>query len=285
MKKLFLLPIFLIIGIAENYSQGWQWRDSTLDSKILKDANDDLYIFSNNSPNFTIKKLDVNGTILWTRTAIGNAVITAYKIDSYNNLVLLGNITSSAIYGALALIPKGQQSFFILKLSPNSTVLSANVYGGPKKTFANDLFINANGDYLIGGGFTGTFDMNGYSITGDTLQNFFIVKTDNNQNVLWSEKSTWVTTTYGDEISRVEELVETTSGKVYAKIIFMFGLIEYKGYQFTNEGRFLIQLDTVRNLTRVNYIEYPMYTWTTDIQTSGDTVYMKEYARSNHNSW
>src|SRR5205085_2644908 len=88
------------------------------------------------------------------------------------------------------------------------------------KTFANDLFINANGDYLIGGGFTGSFDINEYPVTGDTLQNFFIIKMNANQDVLWFEKSIWISSTYGDEEAHLDELVETASGKIYAAITF-----------------------------------------------------------------
>jgi len=277
MKKIMLLSLCFVIDTHITFAQNWQWKNSTPDSKILKDANDNLYVFSNGSLNFTVEKLDTNGTTIWTKTATGNAAITAYKIDGDNNLVLLGNITSSTTIDAFTLIPKGQQSFFILKLSPNSSVLSANVYGSPNKTFANDLFINANGDYLVGGGFTGTFDINGYSIAGDTLQNLFIVKTDSNQSVLWSEKSTWINPG-GD--AWVNEVVETSSGKIYATIIVSGGVIDFKGYQFSSYGFNIIQLNNSRNITWTDKSDY--YSQLTDIQTSGDTVYMKEFMQAPH---
>jgi hypothetical protein len=281
LKKIYLLGLFLCIGISELYSQGWAWRQGTQGSQILKDQTNNLYVFSNGNPNFTIEKIDINGTVLWTQTATGNASISAYKIDLDNNLVVLGNLTSSTTFNTTTITPKGNKSFFILKLSPSATVLSANVYGSPNITTANDLFINSNGDYLIGGSFIGTFSINGYSISGDTIRNLFIIKMDKTQNVIWFEKSTNRTSM---DVAQVDELVETTSGKIYATITFLYGLGSYKGYNYSNYGQFLIQLDISRNITWSNYLNYPSqgYEQFSDIQTNFDDVYMKNTYTGGH---
>jgi hypothetical protein len=279
MKKQFSLILLFITYTS--FSQGWQWRNSEAQSNILKDLNNALYIFANTSNGISIKKRNLSGNILWTKSVTGGISANAYKVDAANNLVLIGNITTTATVDNYTLSSQSTSNFFILKFSSSSAVLSANVYGGSSETVANDIYINANGEYLIGGGYRGNFSVNGTLITGDTLFNFLILKTDPNQNVLWWEKSGYVSGAEG--WTSINEIVETSSGNICA-VYSTTGLVDFKGQQNVYDGKFMVQLDAARNFLWTTYLGYcwMWYESYYDLQAIGDTVYMEYIARSNH---
>jgi hypothetical protein len=155
------------------------------------------------------------------------------------------------------------------------------VYGDTCEAGANDIFINSKGEYLIGGGYKGNFNMNGTLIFGDTLYNFFVIKTDPNQNVLWWETNGYVPGAAGS--TSITELVETSSGNVCA-VYQTTGLVEYKGQQDPYDGQFIMELDSSRNLL---WRQYEGYCWKgydsyLNLQSMGDTVYMERFAFYNH---
>lgn len=274
MKNLYLILCLSLLGISPLFSQSWQWTNPEADTKILKDHNNDLYIFANTTNGVSIKKRDGNGNVLWTKSIAGGASASAFKTDQANNLVILGNITSASAIDNTTMTPNGQTSFFILNLSPAGVVLGARVYGSATETVANDLFINNAGEYLIGGRFKDNFAINGTSIVkSDTLVNFFMIKTDANQNVIWWETNTYTTTGGWAEMN---ELVETNSGLIYAIYTF-YGLMDYKGYQYSSDGTYLVQLDHSRNVNWSTFLYYAGYfVYSYDLQVNaGDTAYLE----------
>ncbi len=278
MGRTILLSIILFFGTTEVNGQTWDWTTETGSSKIIKDQEDNLYVVSNFPTGFSIEKLDQNGVTLWTRNGSGNAAITAYQIDNENNLVAVGNFTSPVSLGSSILTPKGTESFFILKVSPDSTVMSSNVYGSTSRTFANDLFINPFGCYLIGGGFTGTFDVNGDLVSGSSTLNAFMIKTDATEHLLFAEKST-IYTPSGEAF--INEVEETPSGFIYATITMVNGLASINGFNFWPDyGKYICLFDDSRSLYWFDYLENPGVSDHTfsDLQTSGGLAFMKEHS-------
>lgn len=248
---------------------------------MVKDLNNDLYVFTNGSAGFGIDKLNSSGQVLWSKSAAGTANVVAYKIDGENNLIVLGNLASPVTIGNLAAQPNGERSFFILKVSPGSSVLQLNVYGSTEDTYATDLFINARGHYLIGGASRGSFDFNGTQISGDAFTRFFMIKTDASQHVLW-----WETNAYASPEGEawIDELVETNSGIIYATFT-CYGLLSYHGHNFGSSGQFLVKLDANRNIAWDHYLCYPAESFSTysDLQLAADTLFMNMYF-SHHGS-
>jgi hypothetical protein len=281
MKKIALLLLAGSLYASSFFGQGWQWRKAETQSNIIKDQNNDLYILASTSSGVTIKKRDLNGNILWSKSLSGGAKVNSYKIDGANNLVLLGNVTTTATIDNNTLVSKSASNFFILKMSSASSVLSVNVYGNTGEVSANDLFINSSGEYLIGGSYKGSFNMNGTLITGDTVFNFFVVKTNPSQNVLWWEANGYVPGAKGS--TWIDELVETNSGNI-CLVYSTTGLVDYKGQQNSVDGQFMVELDPGRNLLWSKYLCYPFmgYDFYSNLTAIGDSVYMKNVVRFNH---
>jgi hypothetical protein len=281
MKKINLLIFLGSFYVNVLFPQGWQWKNHETQSNLLKDKNNDLYIFASTSTGVSIKKRDLNGNVLWTKSITGGVSVTSYATDAANNIVVVGNVKTTATVDNYTLASKSASNFYILKISPSSSVLGVNVYGDSCETIANDIFINNNGDYLIGGGYKGNFNMNGTLITGDTVTQFFMIKTDPNQNVLWWETNGYVSGAKGS--TSIVELLETASGNICA-VYQTTGLVDYKGQQDSYDGQFIMELDPSRNL---KWRQYECYCWMgynvyTNLQSIGDVVYHERFAFYNH---
>lgn len=270
------------------HSQGWEWRTlvpAGLNSGIVMDHSNRVYDYRETSfsgtGGFAMDKLDVNGSILWSTAITGDALVTGVEVDAADNVVLLGNITSSCSIQGQSLIPLGSKSFFLVKLSPSGAVLNASVYGSPEVTFANDLFITSGGDYLIAGASSGTFSMNGYTIPGDTLQTCLLIKTDANQNVIWADKGTMV-----QGSSEINEVAETATGNYFMMLSMEGGFVDFNGsYAFSGTGQYLTYINSARQIQSDVYIGYPGLSFFRPhkLRVINDNAYMKNQA--SHHSY
>ncbi|MCE3280229.1 MAG: hypothetical protein K0S44_2420 [Bacteroidetes bacterium] len=282
----FLLPVFNING------QGWEWKVPGKRTEIIKDKNNDIYTYTNisdqvngNPLGVSIEKLFQAGTSAWIHNINGAFEITGCQVDASNNLILIGNLTSSFTAGTFTLSPKGNRSFFIVKISPSSVILSADVYGGTEETYANSISITSTGDYLIGGGFKGSFEMNGDTIQGDTFTNAFIIKADSLGNIVWAETTDFYV---GGGEAWVDEVLETSSGKLYAIINMYGGYMVLNGYQLNSStGQHIILLDNNHQVVFAELIGYEgISAWprNSGLKTSGDTAYIKSLSSYHHSS-
>jgi hypothetical protein len=277
LRSTLALLLFACIGVSQN----WDWKKPINSFGILQDHAGNVYTYSKPSVSgFTITKMDANGNTLWAKSCT-NGTLSALKIDANNNVVVIGNISSATSLDNLQLNPLGQESFFIAKLAPTGAGISQYVYGSSETTFASDIFICSNGDYLVCGGFKGNFNINSYQVVStETVSIGFFARLNNQQQVLWLDTAAFYT---GGEQSFIEECVETTNGNYYISITMYAGLVDLNGYQFQNSGKYLVQLNAGRQVNWAKYVDYPALSYSvwSDIKTAGDTVCMKEY--TNHN--
>src|ERR1043166_980219 len=131
MRKFLILLSLIFFDGAPCYlsAQGWLWRIPAMgDAKILKDHSNDVYMWAGDMSSTTIKKYNSSGSLLWTKTISGNISLTGVKTDVSNNLLILGNFNAPFIIDGITLTPNGPVSFFLLKISPSSALISANGY-------------------------------------------------------------------------------------------------------------------------------------------------------------
>lgn len=116
---------------------------------------------------FGLMKTDGNGDTLWTRSFYGNGVAVAHSarqtIDG--GYVIAGSISSFSMF-----------KFYMVKLNNNGDTLWTRTYGDQSYDGALSVQQTADGGYVLAG-----------SILSNTRGlDFFLVKTDNNGDTLWT---------------------------------------------------------------------------------------------------
>jgi hypothetical protein len=140
---------------------------------------------------FYLVKTDENGNILWNRTYGGQGSDTARSLiqTSDGGYALAGDTTSFGNLSSVFL----SYDFWLVKTDPNGIMLWNQTYGGYRQFFengteyggsmANTVVQTSDGGYALSG--------RTYAI-GAGLSDFYLVKTDENGNMLWNM-------TYGGE--------------------------------------------------------------------------------------
>lgn len=159
-----------IVCLDANYTELWQKTiGGTFDeyiSGVKELSNGDLLIFGFSNSSNTGNKQSVNygsndywlvrmsnsGTILWDKTYGGNGLDNASNVLELGggNLLVTG-FSGSGISGNKTLASFGQQDAWVLKLSPNGTIVNQAVFGGLLYDGGDLLFQSGNNEFIIVG--------------------------------------------------------------------------------------------------------------------------------------
>jgi len=223
MKTLSLLFACVLLTL-NNYSQNnvpnWNWAKSTngigneLSTSITSDNNGNTIVtgyFKDSSVSFGsttlnnlgdydifIAKYDGAGNILWAKSASGisfdypNDVTT----DVNGNIYLVGISNSSSLtFGTTTFNNKGG---FILKYDAQGNEIWAKSISGT----VNGIVTDINGNIYVAGGFTdSTILLGSNNLVNNGMTDFFVLKYDNNGNVLWAKSNGGTSYEYINKIS------------------------------------------------------------------------------------
>lgn len=113
-----------------------------------------------------ILKLDTNGNFLWVNH-LKNAqnAVRSMLLESNGDVVVVGEFTSTidvsgATAGAINLTSSGGNDVFMAKYDVSGNHIWSQKIGGTTAEAVNVIKSTANGNYLIGGTFTGTMNIN-----------------------------------------------------------------------------------------------------------------------------
>lgn len=149
--------------------------------------------------NIFIAKYDVNGNVLWAKSAAGtnNDYGHAVSADASGNAFVTGSFSSpTTTFDSYTLTCAGNADIFIAKYDANGNVLWVKSSGGAKDDIAYSISTDAE---IVNDVSTGNFFVTGYfrstAITFDTYTlvanpgsfNLFVTKYDANGNVLWTK--------------------------------------------------------------------------------------------------
>ncbi|MBL0341837.1 MAG: T9SS type A sorting domain-containing protein [Bacteroidetes bacterium] len=223
-KQLLILTLFAIIGWSNSataQSPSWIWAKSASATEhdggtsVATDASGNVYVTGSfNSPTITfgtttltnaggndifIVKYDANGNVLWAMSAggagdeRGNSVST----DSGGNVFMTGFFDSPAITFGTTILPNAggfyPYDIFIVKYDAGGNVLWAKRAGGSYPDQGNSVSTDTSGNVIMTGYFASTTitfgtitltNLSGPSTIGPS--DIFIVKYDENGNVLWA---------------------------------------------------------------------------------------------------
>ncbi len=218
MKKIIFISIALVITYScFSQAPNWAWERTsggTSDDKgnsVATDASGNVYVTGNfMSPTITfgsttltntsagsydifLVKYDNNGNVIWAKSAGGiyddqsNGITT----DINGNIYITGGFNTSITFGSTTLTSPG---VFVVKYDSSGNVVWANGYASPG-SYGQNLVTDSTGNlYLIGNlGFqTITFGSTTLQNANDTVNgvyDIFVVKFDNNGNVVWVNRA------------------------------------------------------------------------------------------------
>jgi len=150
----------------------------------------------NGSVNVFLAKFDALGNHVWSqRFGLGaTASPTAVAVDASGNVVLVGSFTASITFGGPTFTATSSTTgnltpdLFIAKFAPNGGHLWSKTTGGPPHDSANGVAVDASGNVLVAGSFTGAANFGGGPLTPvGGGSNIFVVKLDPAGTQLWAK--------------------------------------------------------------------------------------------------
>lgn len=126
--------------------------------------------FGNGSNDVLLSRLDSDGSVLWSKTYGGTADdVGSYVIPTNDGGYIIGGYSNS--FGL------GNFDIYLLKTNSTGSLLWSNVYGGSALDLIRAFDKTNDGGYMISG-YTGSFGAGNFDM--------FLIKTNSNGNVLWS---------------------------------------------------------------------------------------------------
>ncbi len=148
---------------------------------------------SNNPLDFFIVKFDNNGNVLWAKNEGVNGKVAAKSVctDLNGNIFLYGEFNSPSItIGTTTLFNFGNYDVFIVKYDSNGNVLWAKNEGTSTGEFAyGGVCSDINGNVFITGIYSSSINFGTTQLTSLGTSDNFIVKYDQNGNVIWAKSS------------------------------------------------------------------------------------------------
>jgi hypothetical protein len=148
-------------------------------------------LLSTGNQNLFVVKYDLNGNVLWAKSAGGAALdIIA---DNIGNIFITGTFQSSTItFGTTTLTNSGAEDMFIAKYDTSGNVIWAKSAGGNSVDQGSSIASDGVGNTFV----TGWFASSSITFGSITLINassglieLFIVKYDANGNVVWANRA------------------------------------------------------------------------------------------------
>ena len=137
-----------------------------------------------------VAKLDGQGAHLWSRRFGDPAtqVARALAVDASGNVIFAGMYGGTVNFGGSVLASRGDLDVFVAKLDPSGAHLWSRSFGDANKQSVHDLAVDASGDIVLSGSFSGTIDLGGGALAGDHPENIFAAKlTGADGSHVWSK--------------------------------------------------------------------------------------------------
>jgi hypothetical protein len=256
-------------------SFGGSKQDQVLD--IVVDAFGDIYItgettspaivFGNDTiinalvgnPKYFLVKLDPEGNVLWSRTAVASESSRglALTTDPVGNVIVAGTFTGEyAIFGTTVLInkdtsaaPANAPDVFIAKYDTHGNLLWVKSAGGMGEDHVNDITNDHADGFYITGFYQAPYARFGnITLPAAGIRNFYIARYDGSGNAIWA------TTAQGGTTERGRCLTRYTDGSVVVAGDFLgasitFGSTTLNNFSTGNKRSvFIAKYDTLGNV-------------------------------------
>lgn len=167
---------------GNSYVTGW-WRASsmTVGGTVLTNYGDsDMFLI----------KYDPNGNVLWAKNAggIDDDKGRGVAVDVDGNIIVTGYFKADMTVSNTVYVNNGSKDFFVIKYSPNGTILAAKTYGGTGSEEAFSCSTDDAGNVFIAGNYSSTsVTFDAVSITNPgSNSGAFLLKLDPSLTAIWA---------------------------------------------------------------------------------------------------
>jgi hypothetical protein len=152
---------------------------------------------SNRGADVYIQKLTSSGNLVWAKSFGGSSTVVANSIfaDAFGNVYTTGYFSGTADFdlgsGIFNLTSNGLSDVFIQKLTSSGNLVWAKSFGGSSYDQANFTSVDASGNVITSGIFSGTVDFDPgigtVNLTSNGGYDFFIQKLTSSGNLVWAK--------------------------------------------------------------------------------------------------
>nr|AYM53771.1 exported nucleotide-binding protein [Cystobacter sp.] len=210
-----------------------------------------------------LARLDGSGNHVWSSRfeATGGGAFApelGVATDGAGNVLLTGGFSGYASFGASAMRSRGGMDLFIARFNATGGLMWGRRFGDAADQAGAAVAADAAGNMVLTGGFGGTLNIDGFSLTASTPSDAFLLKLDATGHHVWSQAftdadGTGVQQGTGVEVDRNGNI--TASGSYTGHIDLGAGPLEREGNtkryvaSFEGTGRLVWQLDFVNDGT------------------------------------
>ena len=147
--------------------------------------------------NIFVQKLDANGNFVWAKGMLGTMKSRAYvlDLDSVGNLYFTGFFQGTVDFdpnsGTTNLTSNGNHDLYVIKLSSAGNLVWVKGMGGPDVEIALGITVDALGNVISSGGFSGTVDFDPGAGTSNLTSNgntdIYVQKLDSLGDFVWAK--------------------------------------------------------------------------------------------------
>lgn len=132
------------------------------------------------------------GSVLWSDhiTGMGLQIPVASAVDANGNALVTGFIEKTAMVGGKQLSSVAETDVFLAKYAPDGSTMWSYRFGGAEEQEARALAVDAIGNTIVVGSFSGSIDFGGAGgpLSSAGLTDAFIAKIDPNGMVVWRKQ-------------------------------------------------------------------------------------------------
>jgi hypothetical protein len=189
------------------------------------DAGGDLFL----------AELDASGAYRWSKSfgsAQFNSTTQRLAVDASDNVIVVANCIGAIDFGDGTPAGAGGIDVCVAKFDPTGAIKWSKRFGGVgfKQLGANGVAVDAAGNVILAGSFTGPIDFGAQSLPGDDSVRLFVAALDSEGNPKWARQ-------FGDAVSlpSVNGLAVNAAGTVVLTGSFI-GNIDFGGGPLTASG-------------------------------------------------
>ena len=173
-------------------------------------------VTSNGYNDIFVVKLDSDGNFQWVYTAGGTGVdeLHAIAIDSSDNVLTTGYLSSTVNYGGGVRISADTVTALVLKLDSFGSLVWVNAYGGQGAQEGLGIAVDSSDNIFTTGYFYNTVDFGDGDVTSTGNEDIYILKLNSSGSFQWIKTygSTAASTSYYDVTN---DITVDTDGNVY----------------------------------------------------------------------